>query len=115
MQDVARDRLPGRRVSCGPAEQGGRGASIGSDGALIDAGSLVAFRAPSLVAGEAHVWFARGGDPARFEALLDPETLDPSWWKSIQNDDRLFPGLSYDMILGAPVTRDGAPLGTAAP
>ncbi|MBT6117829.1 MAG: hypothetical protein HOH66_08165, partial [Rhodospirillaceae bacterium] len=75
MQDVARDRLPGRRVSCGPAEQGGRGASIGSDGALIDAGSLVAFRAPPLVAGEAHVWFARGGDPARFEALLDPEEL----------------------------------------
>ncbi len=49
------------------------GASVGSDGALSGAGPLAAFRAPPLVSGEVHIWFARGGDPARFEALLDAE------------------------------------------
>lgn len=49
------------------------GASVGSDGALSGAGPLGAFRAPPLVSSEVHIWFARGGDPARFEALLDAE------------------------------------------
>lgn len=47
------------------------------------------------------------------QALADPEVLDDDWWEGIQNEDRLFPGLSYDMIIGGPVTREGFTLGTS--
>ncbi|MDA0704386.1 MAG: 4'-phosphopantetheinyl transferase superfamily protein [Proteobacteria bacterium] len=62
-------------MKAGPAGEYGPGAPVGSDGALSGAGPLTAFRAPPLVSGEAHVWFARGGDPGRFESLLDAEEL----------------------------------------
>lgn len=58
-------------MKAAPTGEYGAGAPVGSDGALGAAGPLAAFRAPPLVSGEVHIWFARGGNPARFEDLLD--------------------------------------------
>lgn len=65
------------------------GAPIGPDGPLPEAGPLQAFAPPALQAGEVHVWFAAGGDPAGFAALLDDgERARAARLKFAQHRDR---------------------------